>query len=193
MPDAQVLITMGVTVGMTLALTLGMLALYAKLYVKVAQGHALIINGMADVRVFFSGGLVIPSVHKAELVDVSKRHIVIDRRGDRALLLGDGARVDLVADVFLRVNKTPEDVVRAAENIGAARLADPDAIESLFLPKLESAVEMVCARAGFDALHRDREAITDRILETIGEDLDGFVVDEVTLRVFDRTLTEGAA
>ena len=193
MPDAQVLITMGVTVGMTLALTLGMLALYAKLYVKVAQGHALIINKMVEVRVFFTGGLVIPAVHKAEIIDISKRHIVIDRRGDRALLLGDGARGDLVADVYLRVNKTPEDVVRAAQNIGAARLADPDAIESLFLPKLESAVEMVCARAGFDALHRDREAITDRILETIGEDLDGFVVDEVTLRVFDRSLTEGAA
>ena len=193
MPDAQVLITMGVTIGMIVAFALGMAALYAKLYVKVAQGHALIINKMVDVRVFFTGGLVIPAVHKAEIIDISKRHIVIDRRGDRALLLGDGARVDLVADVFLRVNKTPEDVVRAAQNIGAARLADPDAIESLFLPKLESAVEMVCARAGFDALHRDREAITDRILETIGEDLDGFVVDEVTLRVFDRTLTEGAA
>jgi len=193
MPDAQVLITLGVTVGMTLALALGMAALYAKLYVKVDQGHALIINKMVEVQVFFTGGLVIPMVHNAEIIDISKRQVVIDRRGDRALLLGDGARAALVADVYLHVNKTPDDVLRAAQSIGAARLADPDAIESLFLPKLESAVEMVCARAGFDALHREREALADRILETIGEDLDGFVVDEVTLRVFDRTSTEGAA
>lgn len=193
MPDAGVLMSIALSVGLVLAFTLGVTALYAKLYVKVSQGQAVVINKMAEVHVYFTGGLVLPFVHKAEFVDVSTHKLTIDRRGEDGVLLEDQSRADVVADVYVRVAKTPEDVLRAAAAVGAARTGDVAALESIFLPKFESALEMVCARAGFETLHRDREALTKQMLETIGEDLSGFVVDDIILRVLARSATETAA
>ena len=79
--------------------------------------------------------------------------------------------------------------------MSAARTTDTQAIASLLTPKFESVLEMVCAKARFESLHRDRDAVTSRLLEQIGEDLSGsgFVIDDISLRVFARSSSEEAA
>ena len=93
----------------------------------------------------------------------------------------------------LFVNRTSEDVLRVAAALGAARTTDAEAIAFLLTPKFESALEMVCAKARFESLHRERDAVTSRLLEQIGEDLSGFVIDDISLRVFARSSSEEAA
>lgn len=194
MPDAQLLITLAVTIGGVLVLFLGLMALYAKTYVRVDQHQALIVNALANVRVFFTGALVLPFVQKAEVIDMSIRQLTIERRGDCAILLADGSRAELIADVYVRVNRTPEDVLRAAQTFGAPRVGDDQTLASLLVPKLESTLEMVCIQTEFDELFLGREALEERLSKALeAEDLDGLVIDDITLRVFNRTWAEKTA
>ena len=57
------------------------LAVIAKFYRKVDQGRALIVNTMkAEPWVTFTGKVVYPVIHRAEVMDISVKTIEIDRR-----------------------------------------------------------------------------------------------------------------
>jgi len=60
-------------VGVTLAfIVIGVLVMIARFYRKVDQGKALIINKMKnEPDVTFTGGTVLPIIHRAELMDIS--------------------------------------------------------------------------------------------------------------------------
>src|SRR5690606_18885253 len=105
-----------VLVGVGLILLVGLVALVAKFYRKVDQGHALIINKMrAEPEVTFTGGVVYPSFHRAEIMDISVKTIEIDRRGKEGLICQDNIRADIKVTFFVRVNKTKEDVLKVAQ------------------------------------------------------------------------------
>jgi len=183
MPDVHTLLTLAVSVGMMLAFGLGLMALYGKLYITLEQGSALVVNKMAEVDVFFTGGLVLPGLHRSERVDMTTRQLAIRRVGERGIFLRDGTRVQLEADVYFRIGRTSADVLRAATRFGAEATADDARLVSHFLPKIESAVEMVCASIEFDRLLSERGALARRLLEELGDDHDGFVFDDVAVRV----------
>ena len=62
-------------------------ALFAKFYRKIEQGHALIVNTMrAEPTVTFTGCMVYPVIHKAELMEISVKTIEIDRSGREGLI-----------------------------------------------------------------------------------------------------------
>jgi uncharacterized membrane protein YqiK len=84
--NLEVLIPIGVAVGAGLLFLLGVMALYAKLYRKIDQGKALIVNKMNKIEVFFTGGLVVPVVHRSEIMDISVKTIEINRRGNEGLI-----------------------------------------------------------------------------------------------------------
>ena len=49
----------------------GVLVFVTRIYRKVEQGHALVINRMRKTDVSFLGGVVLPVFHKAEIMDIS--------------------------------------------------------------------------------------------------------------------------
>ncbi len=76
----QNLIFFGVLVAVGLAILVGFAMMVAKFYKKVEQGRALIINKVTkDPIVTFTGGLVLPIVHRAETMDISVKTVEIDR------------------------------------------------------------------------------------------------------------------
>jgi uncharacterized membrane protein YqiK len=112
-------------VGLFVVLLLvGVPLLYAKLYRKVDQGRALIVNKMSKVEVFFGGGLVIPVVHRAEIMDISVKTIEIARTGKEGLICKDNIRADIKVTFFVRVNKTAEDVLKVGQVIGTQRASN---------------------------------------------------------------------
>ena len=65
-------------VGVLGVILLGTLIIIAKFYRKVDQGQALIINKMkAEPEVTFTGGTVVPIIHRAETMDISVKTIDI--------------------------------------------------------------------------------------------------------------------
>jgi uncharacterized membrane protein YqiK len=75
-------------------------------YHKVEQGRALVRNGIGGTRVSFSGMVVLPVIHKIELMDISVKRVEIDRNGKNGLICMDNMRADIKVAFFVRVNQT---------------------------------------------------------------------------------------
>jgi uncharacterized membrane protein YqiK len=111
-------------IGVLLVLFIGFAMVLARFYRQVAQGQVLIVNTMkAEPTVSFTGSVVIPIIHRAEVMDISLKTIEIDRRGKQGLICADNIRADIKVSFFVRVNKTVEDVLRSpARSAACARL-----------------------------------------------------------------------
>lgn len=92
-----------------------------------------------------TGAVVLPIVHRAEVLDLSVRTLVIDRRGKDGVTCADGLRADMKVTFLVRVNDTTENILRVARTIGCARAADPGTLEELFGAKFAEAIKTVAS------------------------------------------------
>src|SRR6476661_1399696 len=166
---------------------LGFLAVIAKMYKKAVQGEALLRTGMGDAKVSFSGIIVVPILHKLEVMDIKLKTIVIARAGAEGLVCKDNMRADVKVNFFVRVNKTHDDVVNVAQSIGTHRASDPQALESLFDAKFSEALETVGKQFDFIELYNSREQFKQEILRIIGTDLNGYVLDDCAIDYLEQT------
>ena len=174
--------------GVAFVLITGMLALVAKFYRKVEQGRALIVNKLGkEPIVTFTGTLVIPIIHKAEVMDISLKTIEIDRHGKEGLICHDNIRADIKVAFFVRVNKTREDVLKVAQAVGCERASHQRTVEELFAPKFSEALKTVGKRLAFESLYKERESFKDQIIEVIGKDLNGYVLEDAAIDFLEQT------
>jgi uncharacterized membrane protein YqiK len=176
--------------AVALTITIGFGALVFKLYRKVDQGRALIINRVRDVKVTFNGGLVIPVIHRAEMMDISLKTIEIDRRGKEGLICADNIRADIKVTFFVRVNKTEEDVLKVAQAIGCVRASDQKTLEELFVAKFSEALKTVGKRLNFEDLYAERDSFKDQIVQVIGRDLNGYTLEDAAIDFLEQTPVE---
>ena len=120
---------------------LGGLAFAVRCYHKVSQGTAIVRNGLGGTKVDFSGQVIVPIIHKAELMDISVKRIEIDRSGEDGLICKDNMRADIKVAFFVRVNKTKEDVKNVAQLLGCERASQQSALVQLFEAKFSEALE----------------------------------------------------
>ena len=168
----------------------GVLALLAKFYRKVEQGKTLIRNGFRGTRVAFEGIFVFPIVHRMELMDISVKRLTIDRRGSEGLICKDNMRADIKVAFFVRVNKTPTDVLKVAQSIGCDRASHIEALRELFEAKFSEALKTVGKHFEFVDLYNSREQFKEQILRVIGTDLNGFVLDDAAIDFLEQTPVE---
>jgi len=174
-----------------LILVIGILVMIARFYRKVDQGKALIINKMkAEPDVTFTGGVVLPIIHRAETMEISVKTIEIARSGREGLVCKDNIRADIKVAFFVRVNKTKEDVLKVAQAIGCARASDQRTLEELFVAKFSEGLKTVGKRLDFEQLYTQREDFKDQIIEVIGKDLNGYVLDDAAIDYLEQTPLE---
>jgi uncharacterized membrane protein YqiK len=87
----------------------------------------------------------------------------------------------------VRVNKTKEDVEKVAQSIGCARASDPGQMVQLFEAKFSEALKTVGKRFDFVELYDSREKFKNEILEAIGRDLNGYVLDDCAIDYLEQT------
>jgi len=169
----------------------GAFFLYASFYKKVDQGNAMIVNTLrAEPDVTFTGRLVIPVIHRREIMNISLKTIEIDRRGKDGLICMDNIRADIKVAFFVRVNKTTEDVLRVAQAIGCDRASDQETMEELFSAKFSEALKTVGKRLDFIDLYQERDKFRDDIIKVIGEDLNGYVLEDAAIDYLEQTPVE---
>jgi uncharacterized membrane protein YqiK len=171
----------------TILFGVGFLALLVKCYQKVSQGQALIRNGVGGTRVSFSGMFVIPVLHKAEYMDISVKRIEIDRRAVQGLICKDNLRADIVVAFFVRVNNTMQDVVKVAQSLGCMRASDSRALVELFDAKFSEALKTVGKQFDFSELYTNRMRFREQILEIIGTDLSGYILEDAAIDYLEQT------
>ncbi|MEL7538176.1 MAG: hypothetical protein AAFZ58_00145 [Pseudomonadota bacterium] len=188
MADLSVLMPIVVGVGVTLLILLGLAGLFKAFYVKVEQGTALIVNDMSSKpKVHFTGALVYPIIYKKELMRISLITLEVDRRGKDGLICRDNMRADITVAFYLRVNETAEDVLKVAKSIGANRASDKIAVDQLFSAKFSEALKTVGKQIEFVQLFENRQEFREKIIEVIGDDLNGYVLEDVAIDYLEQT------
>ena len=180
-----------IVVGVIVFLLFGVLALLARFYRQVDQGRALVINTMrSEPVVAFTGAIVYPVINRAEVMDLSVKTVDIDRRGKEGLICNDNIRADINVTFFIRVNKTADDVLKVAQSIGCQRASDANALSELFTAKFAEALKTVGKHFNFEELYTKRDAFKDKIIEVIGRDLNGFILDDAAIDYLEQTPLE---
>ena len=177
-----------IVAGILAVFILGLFAMFAKFYRKIEQGHALIVNTLrAEPEVTFTGRMVYPIIHKAELMDISVKTIEIDRSGHEGLICRDNIRADIKVKFFVRVNKTAEDVLKVAQGIGCERASNQATLEELFSAKFSEALKTVGKSMDFVDLYGARDRFRDEIITQIGDDLSGYVLEDAAIDYLEQT------
>ena len=177
-----------VIIGGGLSFVFGMFVLFKAFYVKVPQGTALIVNDTSpQPKVHFTGALVWPVIHKKEFMKISLITLEVDRRGKDGLICRDNMRADITVAFYLRVNETQQDVLKVAKAIGVDRASDKAAVNELFNAKFSEALKTVGKKIEFVHLFENRQEFRDRIVEVIGNDLNGYILEDVAIDYLEQT------
>jgi uncharacterized membrane protein YqiK len=183
-PEMMGMLTLG---GVGTILLIGAFIFVTKIYHRVDQGQALIINTPSKTKVTFNGGVVVPVFYRAEYMDISLKTIDIDRRGKEGLICADNIRADIRVTFFVRVNPTGEAVRKVAESVGCERASDQETLEALFQAKFSEALKTVGKQLEFEQLYTQRDDFRDRILKEIGGDLNGYSLEDAAIDYLEQT------
>lgn len=167
---------------------MGILAVVAISYRRVPAGQALLVSKMqSEPTVSFSGAIVLPIVHRGEVMDISVKSIELDRRGAEGIICRDNIRADIKVTFWLRVNNTRDDVLKVARSVGCERASDLDTLHELFGAKFAGALKTVAKQLYFEELYTRRDELVDQLIAVIGKDLNGFVLDDVAIDYLEQT------
>ncbi|MGW3158453.1 SPFH domain-containing protein [Streptomyces sp. NPDC001089] len=181
------MVAIGVLVIAPLFVVLLALLACSRLFRKVEQGKALIVSQTRKVDVTFTGQIVLPVLHKAEVMDISVKTIEITRTGREGLICRDNIRADIRISFFVRVNKTVADVIKVAQAVGTARASDRDTLQELFHAKFSEALKTVGKQMDFTDLYTKREELRYQIIELIGVDLNGYHLEDAAIDYLEQT------
>ncbi|MBA6257486.1 hypothetical protein H4J68_16145 [Colwellia sp. MB3u-28] len=175
-------------IGIGVLLVFSLLIMMAKFYHKVEQGQALIINKLgAEPEISTNGGMVIPIIHKKEIMDISTKRMMLERKGQSGLICQDNIRADITITFYIRVNETKEDILRVAKQVGCERSSFPETLQELFEAKFSEALKTVGKQLNFTDLFTQRDIFRDKIKEVIGQDLSGYVLEDVAIDFLEQT------
>ncbi|MET1256132.1 flotillin family protein [Aliikangiella maris] len=184
----ELLIPVAVWGGVILLGIFALAIMFSAFYKKVPQGYALIVNDMSSKpKVHFTGGMVLPVIHKMEVMKISLITLEIDRRASDGLICKDNLRADITVAFYLRVNETQDDVLRVAKAIGVDRASDKEAVNELFNAKFSEALKTVGKKMAFLDLFENRILFREKIIEVIGDDLNGYVLEDVAIDYLEQT------
>lgn len=179
-----------VLIGFLVLIGIAAIALIATCYRKVQQGTTLVRNGVGGTQVAFSGMTVYPVIHRAEIMDISVKRIEINRQGEAGLICKDNIRADIQVAFFVRVNQTKEDVLKVAQSVGCVRASDQRALVELFDAKFSEALKTAGKQFDFAELYSSRERFKEAIIEVVGTDLNGFVLEDAAIDYLEQTPLE---
>jgi len=186
--DLEILMPILTYGGIGLVALFALAMIFSAFYKKVPQGYALIVNDMSSKpKVHFTGGLVWPVIHKMEIMKISLITLEIDRRSNDGLICQDNLRADITVAFYLRVNETRDDVLRVAKSIGVDRASDKEAVNELFNAKFSEALKTVGKNMMFLDLFENRIQFREKIIEVIGDDLNGYVLEDVAIDYLEQT------
>ncbi|MEL6890389.1 MAG: flotillin family protein [Actinomycetota bacterium] len=184
----SVLAAVGIVVAVAIVVIVLVAFLVSRLFRKVPQGQALVVSKWRSVVVTFTGQIVVPVIHKAEIMDISVKNIQIERRGrGNGLICKDNIRADIAVEFFVKVDPTEQAVKKVAQSIGCERASDIATLNTLFAAKFSEALKTVGKKFDFEQLYTDRDAFRDEIIEVIGKDLNGYVLEDVAIDYLEQT------
>lgn len=166
---------------------IGLIFWVLSMYKKTVQGVVILRTGYGGAKVYFNAGVVIPVIHRQELMDISVKKLEISREGKDGLICKDNMRADIQVAFFVRVNKSVDDIVNVAQTIGCQRASDIGTLRELFEAKFSEALKTVGKKFDFIELYEARSEFRQEILNIIGTDLNGYALDDCAIDYLEQT------
>jgi flotillin len=178
--------------GLGVLIAGGILLTITSMYVKATMNQAFVRTGGGGPKVVIDGGaIVIPAIHRIAWVSLETIRLQIEKTGDKSFITGDNLHVDVIAQFFIRVNRTPEAIKDAATSLGG-RSGQDEAIMRLVGDKLVSGLRTVAGRSNLDHLHRQVDEYSAEVKKIVEEDLahNGLFLESVTVTYLNQTPLE---
>ncbi|REC61100.1 flotillin family protein [Chryseobacterium pennae] len=167
--------------------SIGLIFWILSMYKKTVQGIVILRTGYGGTKVFFNAGIVIPVIHRMESMDISVKKLEISREGRAGLICKDNMRADIQVAFFIRVNKSVDDIINVGQTIGCQRASDAQTLRELFEAKFSEALKTVGKKFDFTELYEARSEFRQEILDIIGTDLNGYVLDDCAIDYLEQT------
>ncbi len=165
--------------GLVVLVLLVAVLVLVRCYRRLDSGTALVIRGARGSRVSFNDAMVLPLVHRAETIDLTLKAVAVECHGKDGLTCRDSIRADVTATFHVRINRTAEDVLKVADTVGCARAGDLQLLRELLLPRFIETLQTVAKQLDFETLHARRDDYKDQVIEVVGRDLNGYMLEDV--------------
>ncbi len=160
-------------------------------YRKPGPEEAIVRTGVGGLKVQTGKGMiVIPVAHMVHRMDLSVKRIEIAREGEDGLICQDNIRADIRVAFYVRVNNESNDIKQVAEILNPTRASETDQLRLLFEAKFSEALKTVGKQFEFVSLYTDRDNFRDQILGAIGQDLNGYRLDNCHIDYLEQTPLE---
>ncbi|MDR2221237.1 MAG: flotillin family protein [Flavobacteriaceae bacterium] len=177
-----------IIIGALFLLILLFFAILASFYKKIPQGKTIVRTGVGGTKVAFNKGIyVVPVFHKMEIMDISVKKLQIDRMQNEGLICKDNIRADIKVAFFIRVNKSIDDVINVAQTLGCERASDVETLRNIFEAKFSEALKTVGKKFEFIELYEARREFREEIINIIGRDLNGYILDDCAIDYLEQT------
>jgi len=165
----------------------GLLVWIISMYKKIIQGKVIVRTGAGGTKVFYNAGLVVPVLHKMEIMDISVKKLDVERTGTNGLICKDNIRADIKVTFFIKINKSTTDIINVAQTIGCERASEVEVLRTLFDAKFSEALKTVGKKFDFIELYEARSEFREEIIAIIGTDLNGYILDDCAIDDLEQT------
>ena len=176
-----------ITLIAVIVVIIGLLVWIVSMYKKIIQGKVIVRTGAGGTKVFFNAGLVVPVLHKMEIMDISVKKLDVERTGANGLICKDNIRADIKVTFFIKINKSTADIINVAQTIGCERASDMEVLRTLFDAKFSEALKTVGKKFDFIELYEARSEFRAEIISIIGTDLNGYILDDCAIDDLEQT------
>ncbi len=159
------------------------------LYLRSSKERAFVRTGLGGQKVVMNGGaFVLPIVHDVVPVNMNTLRLEVSRGRDKALITKDRMRVDVVSEIYVRVQAGVDAIASAAQTLGQ-RTLEPETLKELVEGKFVDALRTVAAEMTMEEMHEKRGEYVKRVKAVVAGDLlqNGLELEAVSLTQFDQT------
>lgn len=157
---------------------------------KIQPGRAGVRTGMGGLKVSFDYMFRLPLLQSYHVMDISVKKLEIHRKAKDGLVCRDNIRADITVAFYIRVDATEESVRKVAQMLTPERVSDVSQLRELFEAKFSEALKTAGKQMEFHELFTERIRFRDEIQNTIGKDLDGFLLQDVAIDYLEQTALE---
>lgn len=165
---------------------IGIGAFMTTLYHKVEQGQALIKSGAGGTEVSLNGMIIIPILHKAEYIDITLKKITLNHKNHDRLVTKDGEKVSIKANFFVKIDSYDKAIIKVARAVGCENAGNVKYLHELFEAKFSQALKVATKEVTYEDLEKDLIRFQHMILNIIGQDLNGFILDDCVIEHIEK-------
>lgn len=154
---------------------------------RIQPGRAGLKTGWGGLKVSFDWMVRVPLIQTYHIMDISVKKLEITRKGKDGLVCKDNIRADITVAFYIRVEATEESVRKVAQMLTPERVSDINQLRDVFEAKFSEALKTAGKQMEFHELFTERLRFREEIQNTIGKDLDGFLLQDVAIDFLEQT------